>query len=63
MRIHIKLDTDNAAFEDRPMEELRQMFTVLAVQARMEMENPSSRRVHLRDSNGNTVGHADFTED
>lgn len=61
MRINIKLDTDNAAFESEPMDELRRIFLSVALGARMEMENPTLRRVHLRDSNGNTVGHADFT--
>lgn len=53
MRITIKIDTDNAAFDD-PLE-LSRIFIELS--GRTDELMPG-RRLAIRDINGNTVGHA-----
>jgi hypothetical protein len=59
MNITLKLNTDNAAFEDNP-EEIRRIIGNCAIAA-MTMEDGDSYPLH--DINGNKVGYIKAEED
>jgi len=54
MKIRIEFDTDNAAFEDNPLE-IRDVLEQASNKAASLMISGSGK-LGLRDSNGNTVG-------
>jgi hypothetical protein len=52
--LKIRIDSDNAAFEERPRHELtRTLKTALDY---LRNSNQDKEAFHLRDTNGNTVG-------
>ena len=57
MKLKIEINMDNAAFEDNPEDEIRSILDDIYP------EVMNRRKVKLRDSNGNTVGHYKITED
>jgi hypothetical protein len=52
----LTLETDNAAFEDAPAEEVARIFEALAARLRAEGSLPSETPWPIRDLNGNRVG-------
>jgi hypothetical protein len=57
MKLKIEINMDNAAFEDNAEEEIR------AILANVTPNMSKYSIIKLRDSNGNTVGHYEITED
>lgn len=56
--IHIEICIDNDAFQDRLSEELQDILNAPSIINRLCETASNSERVPLRDTNGNTVGHA-----
>lgn len=57
MKITIEFDTENAAFEDNPTQEVNGLLKqASAIVADILTDNRCRYTVKLRDSNGNTVG-------
>ena len=61
MKYIITIKTDNAAFEDDESAEIERILQRLAARLRNEVTPPSY--VSLRDSNGNTVGQLQITQE
>lgn len=56
MKIQIEIETGNAAFDDRPMDEVARILHVLA--RRLEHDGVLTDEKKLHDVNGNRVGYA-----
>lgn len=57
----LTMETDNAAFEDRPEQEVRRILHELAKVVDDEgLDLKRGTEIKLRDVNGNTVGKAEF---
>lgn len=63
MTVRIKIDCDNAAFEDDPAGELGRILTSASLLLFKNWDGTVGNGFPLRDSNGNTVGEVEIVDE